>query len=292
MSWQCLKPIVAYSLGQFDGKHKLRFQSSYQVFNIQSLKEKYGYDNVFLLPCGQCESCRRNYAETWSIRCVLEAHYHPFCYFLTLTYDDTHLAVASKKDFDKFLDRLEGKNHVNKFKYFACMEYGETTNRLHYHVVLFCDFEIDLYDSTKIGDYYYYHSKLIDKFWDFGLYNIAPFESSCARYVAKYTNKLDNKIFMSRNLGKRYVVEHAWEIVKDDFQVYGDFGGRFRVMLPPSLLRWLPPSLSLKGLSFVKTLGSICNSEKIKQYGFPYEESVILNAREKAISVKKKERRL
>lgn len=239
MSFQCLDPIVAVSLGLLDGKHKLKFVSKTCVdFNLTTLKERYGDDSVFLLPCGKCESCRRNRAEEWSIRSVCEAKCHPHNYFLTLTYDNDFLSHASDDDLSKFLDRLEGFKHKRKFKYLCCKEFGETTNRLHYHLVLFCDFEIDLFDPVYIKGHYHYHSKLINDLWKFGLHDISEFESNCARYVAKYTSK-GGRLFMSRNLGKTYVLNNWSQIIDDNFILYGNFGkDKFNVNLPTIMLKW------------------------------------------------------
>ena len=153
MKFQCLDPFVAVNLyTKEDGKKFLKlYPKSRLNYDLKTLKEHYGEDNVYTLPCGKCESCRRNRAEEWAVRCELEAKQHKYNYFLTLTFDDYHIEKASFKDLQKFLDRLEGFNHERKFKYFAAQELGELTERLHFHLILFCDFEIDLFRPVKLG---------------------------------------------------------------------------------------------------------------------------------------------
>ena len=75
MSFTCLDPYVAtVRYIKSNGKKDLKLYSKGRLdYDLNSLKEKYGSDNVFLLPCGKCESCRRNSAEDWAIRCELEA---------------------------------------------------------------------------------------------------------------------------------------------------------------------------------------------------------------------------
>lgn len=74
--------------------------------------------------------------------------------FVTLTYDDEHLPVSpvgkigpiqypwptlQKKEFQKFIKRVRRdlENENRKIKYFASGEYGENTERPHYHCLFF-----------------------------------------------------------------------------------------------------------------------------------------------------------
>lgn len=242
MKFQCLSPLVAASLGKNqEGKNILKFIPQRFDYCLSDLFAKYGQDNVFLLPCGSCESCRRNYADEWSIRCVCEAKMHEFNYFITLTYSDEFVESSCWKDFSRFLDRLEGFLHRNKFKYFACFEKGELTGRNHFHAILFMDEALTLRDATKLNGIWYYHADEITEKWKFGLHNIAPFTSECARYVAKYTNKGDCKgsIRMSNNLGKIYLISHLNEIIDDNFKIYDhQFEGGSSAM-PQCFYKWM-----------------------------------------------------
>ncbi len=94
------------------------------------------------------------------------------------------------------------------------------------------DFEIDLKEPQWISGFYYYHSSKIEDLWTFGWHNVAPFESNCARYVAKYTSKNKSKIIMSRNLGRSYYDRYFLQIAADNFKLYGDFGSSTCVSIP------------------------------------------------------------
>lgn len=279
MSFQCLNPHLAVKLfDKPDGKQFIQFLPKRIIYNLDDLRKTYGSENVYTLPCGECESCRRNYSEQWAVRCVLEAKYHKFNYFITLTYNDSCLDKASFNDFKRFKDRLAGKHHSNKFKYFGCFERGELTNRLHLHLVLFCDFPLTLKDQTKLDGYYYYHSPEIQNAWSFGLHNVAPFETNCARYVAKYTNKNGSKCFMSRNLGLQYVLDNYNKIIEDDFIIYGDFNTQKYTNLPTCFLRYfIKNNVSKASIrrDFLKNLAHLVSCDKKRKLVAEYSDQVI-----------------
>lgn len=237
----CLDPILAVSICKNEeNKHVLRFLPASEIKDIDLKKWVYGSDEVFLLPCTKCKSCRESYAKEWAIRCTLEAQMHKYNYFLTLTYDDFHVSHGGKSDFTSFLKKLAyqltGKRDRPKF--FACMEKGELTNRLHFHCVLFLDHPLVLKSPAKLGSFYHYSCDLLDECWQKkGFIDVAEFESDCARYVAKYSTK-QGRCFMSRNLGKSYYLKHRDQIVKDDFKVYGSFFGKEYVDIPSCFVRW------------------------------------------------------
>jgi len=92
------------------------------------------------VPCGRCTQCRIARAREWAIRCVHEAW---ACGgragFSTLTYRDEDLPAYASLDpdeFTKFWKRLR-KTAGGPLRYYACGEYGETTSRPHYHVIVF-----------------------------------------------------------------------------------------------------------------------------------------------------------
>lgn len=73
---------------------------------------------------------------------IHELGYHEDSIFITLTYDDDHLPPNSslvKTDLVKFFKRLRRRLDVDgrKIKYYACGEYGEETQRPHYHSIIF-----------------------------------------------------------------------------------------------------------------------------------------------------------
>lgn len=183
------------------------------------------------IPCGNCFGCKMDFAKNWTTRAVLEMQDHKYNYFVTLTFDDEHRPDAiSKRDLQLFFKRLR-RSGVD-FRYFACGEYGETTNRPHYHMILFMDSPLHL-DPIGINAF---HSEEISDAWSFGLHSVSFAEPGCVAYVAGYVVKKQKDpriypdgeapfILMSRRpgLGRHYFDDHD---LLSTCKVYGSFGGK------------------------------------------------------------------
>lgn len=137
------------------------------------------------IPCGQCIGCRIQRSRQWADRCLMELTQHPEGgYFVTLTYNDMHLpwswysdpftgeAQASltldRRDVQLFLKRLR-KSTGQDLRYFGCGEYGPTTFRPHYHLIIFglvLDDLEPLPGRSRQG-YTYYRSKTVEDAWSF-----------------------------------------------------------------------------------------------------------------------------
>lgn len=109
------------------------------------------------LPCTQCIGCRIDKSRQWAARCVHEASMFTDNSFITLTYNDECLPEKNQLDkthLQKFFKRLrkrhQGTTAVQKYdevgneagihfpiRYFAVGEYGDLTQRPHYHAILF-----------------------------------------------------------------------------------------------------------------------------------------------------------
>jgi len=100
------------------------------------------------IPCGQCAACRIQRRKEWSLRLWHERSYWDRSVFVTLTYAEDHLPLCKKgipegytgtlvkEDLQKFFKRL--RRVVRKpIKYYACGEYGDSTQRPHYHALIF-----------------------------------------------------------------------------------------------------------------------------------------------------------
>lgn len=112
--------------------------------------------------------------------------------FLTLTYDDEHLPENNtlvKSDLQKFFKRLR-KQH-GSFRYYAAGEYGDNTQRPHYHVIVFgLDFSEDRKKhSTNVQGNILYTSPSLAKIWKFGHSSIGAFSYTTAAYTARYVMK-------------------------------------------------------------------------------------------------------
>lgn len=126
--------------------------------------------------CGQCAPCRLNRRRLWTARLQCEARFFSSNSFVTLTYDnenvpsDGSLVPAHMRD---FLKRLRRRIEPLKVRYYGVGEYGDRTERPHYHLVLFG------LDAARV----------VESAWGLGRTHSGEVnEASCA-YVAKYVQK-------------------------------------------------------------------------------------------------------
>lgn len=127
------------------------------------------------LPCGNCIGCRTDKARQWALRCHLELQDHPSAVFTTLTYDSRSLpATLQKHHLAGFLKRLRKKKRGG-IRFFAAGEYGERTNRPHYHAILYGCSEAD---RQAIADA-----------WGMGIARTDPITPQRIAYCAGYCNK-------------------------------------------------------------------------------------------------------
>lgn len=143
----------------------------------------------YSVPCGKCAACMQTKRDSWSVRLQHELHAAHSASFLTLTYsneyfmekcikaDDVQKQImynqsVHKKDVQDFLKRLRYYNDT-EFRYFAVGEYGEKTNRPHYHLLLFninaVTFERDVANA-----------------WTFGNAHFGKVEDASINYVTSY----------------------------------------------------------------------------------------------------------
>ena len=152
-----------------------------------------GYSDLPVeVPCGQCIGCRMEKSRQWAVRCMHEASLHDSNVFVTLTYDDENLPPMGslrKRDFQLFMKRLRKHLHPRKVRFFHSGEYGESTGRPHYHVILFgVDFD-DKYHWSRRGNYEVFRSPFLERIWPHGQSEIGSVTFDSAAYVAKYCIK-------------------------------------------------------------------------------------------------------
>lgn len=90
--------------------------------------------------CGQCMPCRVNRRRVWSHRIQLEAMLHAEKCFVTLTYGEDNCPAGGSLapgDFRDWLKRMRRAAEPSRLRFYGVGEYGDTTERPHYHVALF-----------------------------------------------------------------------------------------------------------------------------------------------------------
>lgn len=186
-----------------------------------------------VVPCGKCAACTSLKSNEWTNRLDMESQCHRYTLFVTLTYADsglTRLPVTSamdEKGYDKAVEHsssfisfhdgmipcvnvrdiqlffkklrinLVRKLHLNEkersIRYFVASEYGPTTFRPHYHILLW-------FDSDKVAqvikEYIYQAWKFKNphsSFESFQRRNRMEFvRGHAAAYVAGYLNCRSN----------------------------------------------------------------------------------------------------
>ena len=117
--------------------------------------------------------------------------------FLTLTYDDEHLPETGSLDhrhMQMFIRKLRKHcaRHGKKIRFYLCGEYGEKTNRAHYHALIYgwkpADEKYYTTSGSKIKSKIYTSEKL-DKLWGKGKVWTGTVTFESAAYVARYIMK-------------------------------------------------------------------------------------------------------
>lgn len=169
MSYTCLSPILV--------KNK-RYQG------------RLGSPAWIYVPCGKCYSCLMRRRQDWLTRIHSEMEDCVSVHFLTLTYSEDKVPLTkdgvpcfNKKHLQDFHKRLRKKYPKANIKYYVMSEYGDTTNRPHYHGIYFnlpSDCFEQLFDLD--GSYHY---KLSD-IWKRGIITVGKISDARVQYVTGY----------------------------------------------------------------------------------------------------------
>lgn len=148
------------------------------------------YQGVLPFGCGQCMPCRFNRRRLWTHRLLLEQLKHADSSFITLTYDEQHYPPTgslSIRDYQLFLKRLR-KRWPTPIRYFFVGEYGEHTQRAHYHAALFGVPP----EATSI----------VNESWRKGFVYAGDLTKDSASYIAGYVTKKMTRHDDPRLLGR------------------------------------------------------------------------------------------
>ena len=182
------------------------------------------------VPCGKCIPCLKRRSGHWSFRVEQEAKYSKTSCFLTLTYEKlpkspNGLPTLHKPDFQKFFKRLRklvpNQKGPKRLKYFACGEYGTTTQRPHYHAIVF-----------NLPQHIINDASLIRKTWKHGHILVTNSNIKTINYVVGYITKggkqdLIDRIdgiyddrqkefqLMSKGLGEKYLTPQMIKYYKE-----------------------------------------------------------------------------
>lgn len=180
--------------------------------------------------------------------------------FLTLTYDDGHMPAHGHlvpRHLQLFLKRLRRvhlkclSDGVSGLRFFGSGEYGESSGRPHYHILLFnCGFG----DAEQVGKDLF-SSPLVSDLWPYGDHKFGEVTGAAANYVAQYSmKKLGSRLHcdadgverpspflrMSRRpgIGRRFVDRYASDLENGYLVVDGR-----RARLPRAYKKVLSPEV-------------------------------------------------
>lgn len=179
--------------------------------------DKFNHKKYLLVPCGECDECRKQRIQQFATRLTFENYATiqagGINVFLTFTYNYAHVPYLclsgyhynnAVKCFDSkhmlYLLRALHRHYAKKglkFKHFVCSEYGDNTKHPHYHGLFNLPPGIDPLEFSECAR----------KYWTRGIYGnlgfMFPSKSGCkilnkhivrsdsyaGRYVAKYAVK-------------------------------------------------------------------------------------------------------
>lgn len=252
----CYHPLVAVKFSMSDTQWKVigSFDQS-DVSNISFAK-------TMMVPCGHCIGCRLDHSRKWANRMALEKETYEKAMFVTLTYDNEHLPVCYtyndvefgtlvKKDVQDFLKRLRRKldKHIS---YYLSGEYGDHTERPHYHAIIFGLGIEDLPDAKEEGrnefGNIWLRSDWLEGIWQNGRVCVSDANWQCMAYVSRYVTKkviggdvrshqflgrINEFAIMSKRpaIGLTWLLEHA-DKIEDDRLTHISIPGKGSVKIP------------------------------------------------------------
>lgn len=192
------------------------------------------YPHGIDVPCGKCLQCRISYRREWSARLKHELGYHDRAVFLTLTYSEDKLPPFNslrKKDLQNFYKKVRKRLSYDyrKIKHFSCGEYGDKTERPHYHAIVF---GLGLWPEDK---------QLVMDCWPYADWSVYSIKRNSFGYVApnsinyvaqyidkkfsgdlarqEYEDRLREPVFKlaSNGLGSKHCDENAERYTQDLF---------------------------------------------------------------------------
>jgi hypothetical protein len=115
-------------------------------------------------------------ARAWALRCHLELQQHPSAAFTTLTYSDDHVPpTLERRHLQLWLKRIRKALPSRSIRFFASGEYGETTERPHYHAIMY-----GLSSSDR---------DVVENTWGLGHAHTVNVTPAAIAYVAGYAAK-------------------------------------------------------------------------------------------------------
>lgn len=210
------------------------------------------------VPCGKCYACVLRRSKAWTFRLQQELNNASSCAFFTFTYSDENLPwengvpVLRKEHYTTWFKKFRqtmwreqnplgssstykklGKD-VIKLKYYAIGEYGDKTQRPHYHSIIY-NLPVRLTKPTYWSTYRDLQEE-IQESWRMGEVHVSPATTERLAYCAGYVNK---KIY-----GEKIIYdESSGEIIERPKEFSLMSKGLGKVFLTPQMVKYLKSGL-------------------------------------------------
>lgn len=221
--------------------HPIPAESVYDPHTKKRTMKLHAGEPTHWLPCGKCLGCREVTQQQLAIRVHHEARYYTDKHFLTLTYDEEkcppgiqhrdmqllwkrvrkHFAIKTKVP-GKRPNRQKTIITPRDLKHLTCGEYGDRTQRPHYHAAVL---GLPLNDLRK-WDSENHTSETLTNLWGNGIVTVSELTFDRIKYVAGYVLKkagYRKQIYitedgeeleppyrhMSQGLGERWVTDYG-----------------------------------------------------------------------------------
>ncbi|QCQ85088.1 replication initiator protein [Blackfly microvirus SF02] len=138
--------------------------------------------------CGQCLPCRVTARRTWAHRIQLEAMCHAENAFVTLTHSEDKVREVDPRELQLWLKRLRRSIYPNRVRHFSCAEYGDISERPHYHSALF-GYPSCRGGATLGGFCQCPACSVVRSTWPYGFVTVGQLTEKSANYIAGYVTK-------------------------------------------------------------------------------------------------------
>lgn len=207
-----------------------------------------------IVPCGKCASCYKTRADAWFIRLFYEQKRAVSAHFVTLTYAHpprtfNDLYTVKKEDLQNFFKRLRKLQPYNhSIKYYAVSEYGDETQRPHYHAVIFNNTDERYFDkawsleSKPIGQI---HVGTVTKE---SIYYVTSYIGKRISIpVTDYDDRTKEFSLMSKRMGQHYIQSGAIRFHNQEDKSWTQIDG-IKYPLPRYYKNLIFPHYKLKGI--------------------------------------------
>jgi len=166
--------------------------------------------DVKLIPCQQCMSCRLDKSLDWALRLTYEQRFWETSSFVTLTYDETNVPTSISgprlTTFIKDLRRRLDYRDLGKIKFFGIGEYGDRKGRPHYHAIIYGGpfaYSPECQTEPSRSGGLQWTSPHIEAVWPEGRHRISEVTFESAAYVARYALKKIKGASASAHYGEK-----------------------------------------------------------------------------------------